>query len=61
MVPAPEEYVDLILVPQYLHIDPLAFADYPPMLQARIRRLLMRHIGAGWAGNPALIVRESDG
>jgi len=37
----------LILVPALLHIDPLVFAAYPPMMQTKVRLLLMRFLGAG--------------
>jgi hypothetical protein len=39
-VTPPELYADLILIPAELHIDPLRFAEYPPVLQMQIRRLL---------------------
>ena len=55
MVPAPDDYIDMILVPGILHIDPLAFAAYPPLVQAKIRRLLRHYIAAGWGGNPQMI------
>lgn len=54
-MPPPGEYVDLILVPSILHIDPLTFAAYPPYLQGRMRGLLLDHIASGWAGKPEMI------
>lgn len=55
VVTPPDEYMDLVLVPMYLHIDPLHFAEYPEMVRRRIRRLLMETIAGGWAGNPAMV------
>jgi len=43
----PDEYADLILVPAMLHIDPIAFMDYPPALRLKLRVLLMHYIAAG--------------
>ena len=57
LVPPPDEYVDLILIPMYLHIDPLRFAEYPEMLRARMRSLLMQAVQGGWAGNPGVVRR----
>jgi hypothetical protein len=37
----------MILVPAMLHIDPLAFMDYPPAMRYQIRVLLMHYIAAG--------------
>jgi hypothetical protein len=37
----------LILVPALLHIDPLVFAQYPPLLKMKMRVLLLRFLGAG--------------
>ncbi len=59
LVPPPHEYMDLILVPAILHIDPLAFDDYPVALKGRIRRLLTIYIREGWGGNPETIKSKS--
>ena len=56
-VAPPDEYMDLILIPQALHIDPLTFAGYPPQLQGRIRHLLLINIAQGWAGKMEVIDR----
>lgn len=53
----PSEYMDLIVIPQVLHIDPLQFAEYPLVLQQRIRGLLQAHIAHGWAGNTEMVDR----
>jgi hypothetical protein len=47
LVAPPQEYADLILVPALLHIDPLVFAQYPPLLKMKMRVLLLRFLGAG--------------
>lgn len=47
--------MDLILIPAILHIDPMAFHTYPPPIQERTRRLLIKYIAAGWGGNPETI------
>jgi hypothetical protein len=47
IVTPPDEYMDLILVPAMLHIDPLVFLDYPPAMRYQIRTLLMHYIAAG--------------
>lgn len=52
MVPPPVEYIDMILIPAILHIDPLTFAAYPPGVQGRVRQLLMDFIGGGWGPGP---------
>jgi hypothetical protein len=31
LVRPPDEYIDLIIIPAVLHIDPLRLLDYPPM------------------------------
>ena len=36
----PTEYMDYVLIPAALHIDPLAFAGYPLALKLRIRNLM---------------------
>jgi hypothetical protein len=58
IVPMPDEYMDLIVVPQITGVDPLRLVtDYPPFLRAKIRALAMVHIAKGWAGNPEVIDR----
>lgn len=47
--------MDLILIPAILHIDPMAFHAYPPPIQERFRRMLIKYIAAGWGGNPETI------
>ena len=47
--------MDLILIPAILHIDPLHFAEYPPLLQERMRDLLALHIQAGHGLNTDII------
>lgn len=56
---SPSEYMDLILVPSILHIDPLAFHEYPPALKGRIRNMVMYHIAGGHALNTQIIAREN--
>lgn len=51
IVTPPDEYVELILVPALLHIDPLTFMDYPPAVQFKVRQLLMHYIAAGGLAN----------
>ena len=51
--------MDFILVPSILHIDPMAFQDYPPALQLRVRSMLMNHIGAGHALNTNVVERNT--
>jgi hypothetical protein len=46
-VSAPDEYLDLVLIPAMLHIDPLAFMEYPPALAYKLRVLVMHYIAAG--------------
>lgn len=57
LVRPPDEYLDLILIPQHLHIDPLTFDRYPAALQERMRNLLMINLRYGWSGNPEMIDR----
>ena len=56
--PPPTEYMDLILIPQHLHIDPMTFDGYPRPVQARIRNLLTANIRYGWGGNLDAIERK---
>ena len=58
MVTPPAEYMDLILIPAILHIDPLTFAGYPPALQGRMRGLLGVYIAQGWGGKPEIIKHD---
>lgn len=58
MVPPPTEYMDLILVPAILHIDPLVFDGYPYALKGRIRRLLSVYIAEGWGGKPEMVKHD---
>jgi hypothetical protein len=58
MVTPPTEYLDLILIPAMLHIDPLTFDGYPPALQGRMRRLLITYIANGWGGKPEMIKHD---
>lgn len=39
--------MDLILIPAILHIEPMVFLAYPPLIQRKIRALLGRYIGSG--------------
>lgn len=55
IVPAPQEYVELILAPAILHIDPLSFAGYPPALRMRMTTLLWAYIGMGNGMNPMMV------
>jgi hypothetical protein len=55
LVKPPDEYADLILIPAILHIDPLRFAEYPPMLRAKIRGLLTIYLAGGQGLNPDVI------
>lgn len=57
LVEPPDEYIDLVLIPRYLHIDPVTFHAYPPLLQERIRHLFMLNLRYGWSGNPEMIER----
>lgn len=44
----PDTYIDLVIIPAVLHIDPLRFADdYPPLLRELMRTLAMRWVGGG--------------
>jgi hypothetical protein len=43
----PDEYADLVLIPAVLHIDPLAFMEYPPAMQYKIRHLLGYWLASG--------------
>ena len=45
----------MILIPAILHIDPLVFAEYPPLLQVRMRLLLLTYIAGGQGLNPSVI------
>lgn len=47
IVSPPDEYLDLVIIPAMLHIDPLAFMAYPPALQYKLRHLVMYHVAAG--------------
>jgi hypothetical protein len=51
----PDAYMDLILIPSILHIDPVVFMGYPPAIKAQTRNLLMAHIHAGHALNTSMI------
>ena len=54
----PDDYMDLIVIPSITGIDPLRFVgEYPPALQAKMRKLAMIHIAKGWAGNAEVIDR----
>jgi hypothetical protein len=46
-VTPPEEYLDLVLIPAMLHIDPLTFMDYPPALAYKLRGLVLHYIATG--------------
>ena len=52
LVRPPEPYVELILVPAVLHIEPLAFRMYPPALRERVKGLLLRYLAAGQGMTP---------
>lgn len=60
IVPAPPEYVELILAPAILHIDPMRFMEYPPAMRMRITNLLWAYIGMG-NGMNLQVVRHDDG
>ncbi len=50
--------MDLIIVPQVTGVDPLRFlTEYPPAVRQLMRRMVMQHIAAGWAGNPQVVSR----
>lgn len=51
LVTVPDEYAELVLVPALLHIDPLAFATYPPALREKMKRLMMHYIAYGGYSN----------
>lgn len=51
-VPPPDDYLDLILIPAVLHIDPLVFAEYPPAMALKIRVLAMHYIASGQGMRP---------
>ena len=51
VVTVPDEYADLVLVPAMLHIDPMAFMNYPPALKAKIRHLMLHYVAAGGIAN----------
>jgi hypothetical protein len=58
IVPMPDDYMDLIILPSITGVDPLRFAmDYPPLLRVKMRQLAMAHIAKGWAGNTETIDR----
>lgn len=59
IAPAPQEYVELILVPAVLHIDPMVFVAYPPALRARITTLLWSYVAMGNGMNP-MVMRHDD-
>lgn len=53
----PSEYMDMILVPAILHTPYVDFMALPLLVQQKMRYLLYRYIGAGWAGNTNLVRR----
>ena len=59
LVRPPDEYLDVIVIPAVLHIDPLALQNYPPALHAAVRAWVMAWIGSGQGLN--LDVVQSDG
>lgn len=59
MTRPPDDYIDLILIPNILHTPAATFWEMPWVLQEKTRRLLQPFIAAGWAGNLATIRREN--
>lgn len=54
---APELYMDLILIPAVLHVEPMTFWRYPPVIREQMRKLFLRYVAGGWAGNWDLVRR----
>lgn len=51
----PDTYMDLVIVPQVVGVDPLRFVtEYPPALKEMIRMLVGQHLIAGWGGKPEI-------
>lgn len=46
-VTPPEEYLDLVMIPAMLHIDPLRLMEYPPALLYKLRGLALHYAAAG--------------
>ena len=55
IVNPPPLYLELILIPAILHIEPMTFWDYPPAVQLQMRSMLQSYIRGGWAGNTAIV------
>jgi hypothetical protein len=58
IVSAPDEYMDLILIPAILHTPTVTLWAMPPAMQAMTRDLLLRYIAGGWAGNLQVVKRD---
>ena len=55
MVDPPPELMDMALVPSILHIPSHVFYQYPPAYKDRMRKMVLKLIAAGWAGNTDVI------
>lgn len=60
LVRPPDEYLDLIVIPAVLHIDPLRLlADYPPVLRETLRVYVMTWLAGGQGLNLDMV--QGDG
>ena len=58
LVAPPEEYLDLIVIPAVLHVDPLRLvAEYPPALREALRAWVLHWLAGGQGINLDVIER----
>jgi hypothetical protein len=58
LVRPPDEYIDLIVIPAVLHIDPLRLLDYPPVLRETLRAWVMTWLAGGQGLNLDVVQRD---
>jgi hypothetical protein len=58
LVRPPDEYLDLIVLPAVLHIDPLRLLDYPPVLREVLRTWVLTWLGGGQGLNLDMVQRD---
>ena len=55
----PDAYLDLVVIPAVLHVDPLRLvAEYPPALRAALRAWVMHWLAGGQGLNLDVIERQ---
>jgi hypothetical protein len=58
LVRPPDDYLDIIVIPAVLHIDPLRLLDYPPVLRETLRTWVMTWLGGGQGLNLDMVQRD---